>query len=180
MYSVASCPEPLGRSTRTPSGSWSPVRYAKSLPGRNGWSVSLARTFSVPVGMTSVSPGKAAESAARRLAWCGTSGRGPTGRLVSRQPRRMKDRNASGKSGSCDSVPSAGLPSVRPSAMSAPSASSLVQTVPRRRPGGVPAVPADRSAQATRAAWKWDSGRVPRGEGQVVRCRATGLRRVER
>lgn len=68
MNSVASCPEPFGRSTSALSGSWSPVRYAKSLPGRNGWSVSLARTFSPPVGMTSVSPGNAAESAARRFA----------------------------------------------------------------------------------------------------------------
>jgi hypothetical protein len=66
--------------------------------------VSLARTFSLPVGMTSVSPGNASDRAARRLAKLGDSGRGVTGSASSRQPPRMNSRNASGKSGSCDSV----------------------------------------------------------------------------
>ena len=65
MYSVAS---PPGRTMSTASGSWWPVSQAKSVPGRNGYAVSFARTRSIPVGTTRVSPGNASASAARRLA----------------------------------------------------------------------------------------------------------------
>src|SRR3954466_1228399 len=65
---VARWPPGVGSRTRTPSSVRLPVRYAYSTEARKGYSVSFERVFRLPAGTTRRSPGKRAESAARRAA----------------------------------------------------------------------------------------------------------------
>lgn len=82
--------------TSTPSSVWLPVRYAYSTDARKGYSVSFERVFRLPAGITSRSPGKRADRAARRAAVSAAWAIGSRSRSsVSAQPDFMFSANSS-------------------------------------------------------------------------------------
>ncbi len=93
---MARWPSPSGSRTRTPSSVWLPVRYAYSTEARKAYSVSLERVFRLPAGITRRSPGKRADSAARRAAVSAAWGIGSRSRSsVSAQPDFMFSASSS-------------------------------------------------------------------------------------